>query len=548
MFQRLMVTFIFAFFACTANGQTSATPKKPRLIVGLVVDQMRWDYLYRYQASYQSDGFKRLLKEGLSCENTLIPYVPTYTAAGHACVYTGTVPAINGIVGNNWYDASLKRDMYCAEDTSVSTVGSTSDAGKMSPRNLLTTTIGDELKLSSNFRSKVFGIALKDRGAILPAGHAADHAFWYDDAVGQWISSTYYAKTLPAWLVQFNAGKHVEKYMSKDWNTLLPIEQYVNSTADEKPYEGKISGVEKNTFPHRVSAAKKKFSAFKTTPFAATYTFDLAKELIRQERLGQGEFTDLLAISISSTDYAGHTFGPNSIEVEDSYLRLDRDIADMLKYLDKQVGAGNYVLFLTADHAAAHAAGFMEENKLPGGRFSSSTLNKQVDAALKERFGQDKFVVKNQNYQFYLNYDAMRDAGVKPHDVEEVIIQTLENHPDVQLAFRTKEVFLKTIPAAVKERLVNGYNPKRSGDIGYTLKSGYMGGGSTGTSHGVWYAYDAAIPLVWYGANIPAGKLHRTTYMTDIAPTVAALLQIQVPSGSIGSVIEEVVTESFSSQ
>lgn len=541
MKNRLMFTFLLLFFFSFSIAQRQEAPKKPKLVVGLVVDQMRWDYLYRYQNNYQNDGFKRLLSGGFSCENTMIPYIPTYTAPGHTCVYTGSVPAIHGIVGNNWYEALTDYNMYCAEDTTVSTVGSASKQGQMSPKNMLTTTIGDELRLSTNFKSKVFGVALKDRGAILPAGHAANGAFWYDDTVGKWISSTYYGNALPDWVVKYNNENSADKYMNKDWNTLLPIEKYVNSTADLKPYEGTISGIDKPVFPYKTSTLKKKLSAFKTTPFAATYTFDMAKAIIDNEKLGSGDVTDMIAISISSTDYAGHTFGPNSIEVEDTYLRLDQDIAAFLTYLDKKVGEDNYLLFLTADHGGAHVPGFLNENNIPGGRHSSSAMNKRINQHLKETFNNDNLIVKVQNYQLYLNYDQIKKSGLNATAVEDEIINQLNKEADVQIAFRTAKVEETSIPAVIKDRVVNGYNPKRSGDIGYILIPGYMSVGSTGTTHGTWNPYDSHIPLVWYGTNIKAGKTARYTYMTDIAPTVAALLQIQQPNGTVGSVIQEIM-------
>ncbi len=535
----LILTVIL--FGGFVQAQNPANTIKPKLVVGLVVDQMRWDYLYRYQNLYSDNGFKRLLKDGFSCENTLIPYLPTYTAPGHTCVYTGSVPAIHGIVGNDWYDASIKGNMYCADDSTVNTIGSPSVQGKMSPRNMLTTTIGDELRLSANFRNKVIGVALKDRGAILPAGHAGNAAYWFDDTVGQWISSSYYFTQMPAWVTEYNKQKYVDKAMTKDWNTLLPIEKYINSTSDNKVYEGTLPEEKQPVFPHRLSQiSKEKYSAFKYTPAASSYTFDMAKAIVKNEKMGAGEFTDMLAVSISSTDYMGHTFGPNSIEAEDTYLRLDLDIADFLNYLDATVGKGNYLFFLTADHAAAHVPGFLKENNIPGEHISSSGLQKDLNARLKEVTGIDKAMIKIQNNQVYLDVKAIRKTGKKLSEVEEEIIEVLLDNPMVEFAFPTKGIATQSIPEPIKGMLINGYNPKRSGQIGYILKPGYISMGSTGTTHGAWNPYDAHIPLVWYGTGIKAGKTNRETYMTDIAPTIAALLQIQMPNGNVGKVIEEV--------
>lgn len=539
--RKYLLFFTLFLFGNLAQAQKEESAPKPKLVVGLVIDQMRWDYLYRYQNLYSDNGFKRLLRDGFSCENTLVPYLPTYTAPGHTCVYTGSVPAIHGIVGNDWYDASIGSNMYCSEDSTVNTVGSTSKQGKMSPRNMLTTTIGDELRLSTNFRNKVIGVALKDRGAILPAGHAANAAYWFDDTVGQWISSTYYFNQMPDWVVQYNKKNYVDKAMKQDWNTLLAIEKYTNSSSDNKVYEGNLPEEKQPVFPHRLSQiSKAKYSAFKYTPYAASYTFDMAKAIVTNEKMGAGEFTDMLAVSISSTDYMGHTFGPNSIEAEDTYLRLDKDIADFLNYLDATVGKGNYLFFLTADHAAAHVPGFLTENNLAGGTFSTSALRNGLTERLKEVTGLDNVLIKIQNNQVYLNKKGIKAAGKNIAEIEKEVVDFLIDQPLIEFAFPTKDIESQSIPAVIKKMLINGYNFKRSGQVGYILSPGYIAMGSTGTTHGAWNPYDAHIPLVWFGTGIKPGKTNRETYMTDIAPTIAGLLQIQMPSGSVGKVIEEV--------
>ncbi len=514
---------------------------KPKLVVGIVIDQMRWDYLYRFNQLYGSNGFKRLIGEGFSCDNTLIPYTPTYTAPGHTCIYTGSVPAIHGIVGNSWFDKSSNANVYCTDDSTVSTVGNTSDAGKMSPENMLATTITDELRLSNNFKSKVIGLALKDRGAILPAGHSANAAYWYDDKGGKWISSTYYMKDVPAWVKDFNAKDMVASYMSKDWNTLLPIAQYDLSTPDNEPYENAISGETTVTFPHRLSSITTgKYSSFRTTPFANTFTFDFAKQAIENEKLGSNTVPDFLTVSISSTDYIGHSFGPNSIEAEDTYLRLDKDIADFLSYLDQKMGKGNYLIFLTADHGVAHVPGFLAEHKIPGGTVSDKEITKEINQAVEAASGIKNVVQSVQNYQVYLNFNEIEKQGKDKATIVNIVIKTLQLKPSVINVFEINKLMQTVIPEPQKEMMVNGYNPKRSGDIQFTFKPGYFDGGSKGTTHGLWNPYDAHIPLFFFGWNIKPGKTNRETHMTDIAATVAALLQIQMPSGCVGKVITEV--------
>ncbi len=534
--------FIFLFTTTTTYAQNL---QRPKLVVGIMIDQMRWDYLYRFYDRYSADGFKRLLNQGFSCENTFIPYTPTYTAAGHACVYTGSVPAINGIVGNNWYRRDLKRSWYCAEDTTVLSVGSTSSAGKMSPRNMWTTTITDELRLATNFASKTIGIAIKDRGAILPAGHSANAAYWFDNAVGGWITSNYYMEDLPEWVKKLNAKKLPDQYMAKDWNTLYPINTYKQSTADEKEYEGRIGG-EDNTFPHTTSKieANRKYESFKTTPYGNTYTFDMAKAAIEGEKMGQRNVTDFLAVSFSSTDYVGHTFGPNSIEIEDTYLRFDKELGDFLKHLDTKLGKGQYLVFLTADHAVAHVPGFMKENKIPAGTFDDEDVRKWINETAEKKYGIKEAIEKVINYQLFFNFDAVekltKDTKVEFEVFKRWLIAELGKHPAIMSAFDLHEIGEAPIPSKIREMVKNGYNQKLSGDVQFIFMPQWFDGGKTGTTHGAWNPYDSHIPLLWYGWKIKPGKTNRETYMTDIAATVAALLRIQMPNGSVGHVIEEI--------
>jgi predicted AlkP superfamily pyrophosphatase or phosphodiesterase len=542
LFALLIIFSISINTLAQKNTTTNTTASKPKIVVGIVIDQMRWDYLYRYSNRYSSGGFKRLQKNGFSFENTFIPYVPTYTAVGHTCIYTGAVPATNGIVGNNWYEKTIRKNMYCTEDSTVQGVGNNDIAGKMSPRNLWATTITDELRLSNNFASKVLGIALKDRGAILPAGHSANAAYWYDDKTGKWITSNYYMDALPTWVNNFNAKDEAGKMMNKDWNTLFPISTYTQSTADDKPYEADLPGTKSHTFPYALSAiTATKYNSFKFTPYAATFTFNFAKEAIANEKLGAGNATDFLAVSISSTDYMGHTFGPNSVEAEDTYLRLDKDLADFLNYLDTKMGKDNYLVFLSADHGAAHVPGFLEEHNIPGAVFSESILAKELNTMVEDSFGIKKVVMNLQNYQVYIDIDLIKAQGKNVNDVKELIMHTLKTKSFITNVFDIEKLAATTLAEPMKTMLTNGYSPSRSGDIQFVVKPGYFDGSNKGTTHGLWNPYDAHIPLLFFGWGIKAGKTNRETYMTDIAPTLAALLHIQMPSGCVGKVLGEVV-------
>ncbi|MDB5202418.1 MAG: nucleotide pyrophosphatase [Ferruginibacter sp.] len=536
----LQALLLFSFSPLMAQPGKAASPAKPKLVVGLVIDQMRWDYLYRFQSLYGTGGFNRLLKQGFSCENTFIPYVPTYTAVGHSTVYTGSVPAYHGIVGNYWFDKSINGSMYCTSDSTVTGLGNNGWAGKMSPKNLWVSTITDELRLSTNFESKVIGIALKDRGAILPAGHSANAAYWYDE--GKWISSSFYMKALPAWVNDFNAKDLAGKYMSQDWNTLLPLEKYSQSTADDQPYELALPGETSPTFPHRLSTnGKTKYEAFKYTPFAASFTFDFARQAMEEENLGKGKATDFLAVSISSTDYTGHSFGPNSIEVEDSYLRLDKDVADFLTYLDKNLGKDNYLVFLTADHGATHVPGFLAEHRIPGGVYSNAALTTEINNSINDLFGFKKAVLSVQNYQVYLDLAGMEKNKIDIEAMKKQVIKILSAKPFITTVYETAKTGEATLPQPYKERAINGYTASRSGDIQFVLKSGYFDGGLKGTTHGLWNPYDAHIPLLWYGWGVKQGQTNRETYMTDISATLAGMLKIQMPSGCVGHVVTELI-------
>lgn len=515
---------------------------RPKIVVGIVIDQMRWDYLYRYYNRYSTGGLKRIINKGFSFENTLLPYVPTYTAVGHTTIYTGGIPATHGMVGNNWFDKGSNKNVYCTDDSTVQGVGNNDVSGKMSPKNMWATTITDELRLSNNFESKVIGIALKDRGAILPAGHSANAAYWYDEKTGKWITSNYYMQQLPDWVNVFNAKDEPGNMMKKDWNTLYPINTYTQSTADNQDYELALSGLTSPVFPHKLSTVGSvKYSTFKYTPYAATYTFNFAKAAIENEKLGSGKATDFLTVSISSTDYMGHSFGPNSIEAEDTYLRLDKDIADFLNYMDAKIGINNYLVFLSADHGAAHVPAFLKEHKIDAGVFSDLAINQQLNKIVEDSFGIKQTILSVQNYQVYIDVRSIKNNSKDISAVKNLIIQTLKNLPFITNVFETDKMNDITLAEPLKTMLINGYTPTRSGDIQFIVKPGYFDGGKKGTTHGLWNPYDAHIPLLFYGWNIKPGKTNRETYMTDIAATLAAMLHIQMPSGSVGKVLEEVV-------
>ena len=537
----LPLLFVVIFLAARSIAQSegpSALPR-PKLVVGLMVDQMRWDFLYRYYDRYGQNGFRRLLRVGFASEQTFIPDAQTVTAAGHASVYTGSVPAINGIMGNEWYERSIGRTMYCVEDPSVKTIGGSDNAPPMSPRNLWSTTISDEIRLGTNMRSKVIGIAIKDRGGILPAGHAANAAYWYDNLSGNWVTSTYYMPEVPGWVKRFNGRKVTDSLYRLGWQTLYPLSTYVQSDKDNVPYEGKFGFEQAPVFPRDFSSlVGKNYGIIAATPHGNTLTLQFARTALLEEGLGRDAFTDVLAVSLSSPDYIGHQFGPNSIEIEDTYLRLDRELGDFFDFLDRQVGKGQWTFFITADHGVANVPGFMAANKIPKRTISFPLA--AMNQALQKKFGVARNLIEaTGNYQVYLNHRLIDSVGLGRDNVASFLIDYLNRDSSVLVAFSNASIAAANLPTEVRERFQQGYNAKRAGDIQVILKPGIFYGGNTGTTHGSWYPYDAHIPLVFMGWGIRPGKLYRTTYMTDIAATLAAMLKVQQPDGCIGNAIGE---------
>ncbi|MBW8360554.1 MAG: alkaline phosphatase family protein [Kaistella sp.] len=546
MFRKIQILGLVALSALSLNAQKNKNTQleRPKLVVGLVVDQMRWDYLYRYYEKYGNDGFKRLLNKGFSLNNVHINYVPTVTAIGHASIFTGSVPAIHGIAGNDWTDKTTGKNVYCTTDESVQPVGTPNKkAGSHSPKNLWSTTITDELRLATNFQAKVVGVSLKDRASILPAGHNPNGAYWFDDSTGFFVTSSYYMKDLPQWMKNFNAQNLPEKLVANGWNTLLPISEYTESSPDNSVWEGLLGSATTPTFPYSNLAKdyQTKKDNIRYTPFGNTLTFKAAEASIEGEDLGKDQITDFLAVNLASTDYAGHKFGPNSIEVEDVYLRLDRDLADFFNYLDTKIGKDQYTVFLSADHGGAHAEGFMEAHKMTTGFFGENA-EKTMNTLLNSKYKYDKLVMAIDNYQVYLDQNYMKANNLNSTEVADYLVDELNKDQTVLFAVNLKKIGQAPIPEPLKTRVINGYNWQRSGDIQLISHDSMLPPYSkTGTTHSVWNSYDSHIPLIFVGWGIKNGESNKEFNMTDIAPTLAALLRIQFPSGNIGNPIVEVL-------
>lgn len=540
--------FFLAFLSFHTLGFTQNTaPAQPKLIVGIVVDQMRYDFLYRYQSKYVPGGFKRLLSEGFSCENTYYNYVPTYTAPGHAAIYSGTTPAVNGIIANEWWDPEWHEHRYVTTDKRYKTVGSpTVKVGQHSPSVLLSTTISDELRLSNNFRSKVAGVCLKDRASILPAGHIPNACYWFDDATGNWITSTYYPDSLglPQWVQDFNARKLPEQYLSKPWaidSTLRYDESFDNWNRYSKGKYGNFPG----DLPYNIPELRKTrgLGVIRFLPAGNTLTTDFAIETIEKMGLGADEITDMLCLSYSSTDYCAHQFGIHGEETEDVYLKLDRDLARLLDFLDKKFGKNNVLVFLTADHGGAETPVHLNDLRIPAGVVEESKLEKELENVLAAQLGTPgDFIHEVSNQQIWLNWEALNDLDLDPEEVAHTIIEYLRSMKGIYDAFTRDEVMTYPLEFPFAAETRRGIHPRRSGDILFQLDPAWhsddVGFKLGGTTHGSPYAYDRHVPLLWHGWKVPQGVSHAPVNITDIAPTLAAMLRIMEPNGTTGKVIE----------
>jgi predicted AlkP superfamily pyrophosphatase or phosphodiesterase len=532
-------------FAQKISAKPIANNTKPKIVIGLVIDQMRWDYLYRYQNRYGKNGFNRLLNNGISYENALIPYSPTVTAAGHATIYTGAVPAFHGVVSNAWVDRITGKREYCAADSTVWGVGMNpkNENGHMSPRNMFSTTIGDELKLASGLKSRTFSVALKDRASIFPGGQNCNTAYWLEDSASHWITSSYYVNQLPNWVQQFNAKTYVADYIKQGWNTLYPINTYTQSYKDNNAYEDKLPGEKLPVFPHKLDAKPNSVKAFFYSPHANTYSFQFAKQLLVEEKLGLNGYTDMLSLSISSPDLIGHSFGAQSIEIEDTYLRLDKDIADFLSFLDGKYGTNGYLLFLSADHGVSQIPSYLNEPdvKMNSGILERSKTRENINEWLFKKYAVKKLVSFLSTHEVLIDENELRKNNLQKTEVEDAIVNYLLTQPEVMHAFAYSRFEQAILPEEIKSKFRKHYFYRRSGDVQYILRPQYTDGDGLGADHSSVFSYDSHIPVIFYGNGIKPNKIYREVYMNDIAPTVCAKLQIEAPSGSTGKVLEEVL-------
>ena len=524
--------------------------ERPKLIVGITVDQMRMDYLYRFWDAFGDDGFKRLVEQGFVCGDHHFGYAPTYTGPGHASIFTGTTPSGHGIISNDWYNRKDGEGIYCASDSNVGSVGidAGNSAGHMSPHRMEATTIGDELKLATGMQSKVIGISMKDRGAILPAGHLADAAYWfYGQDEGKFISSTRYMEELPKWAEKWNKSNWAARYLKQPWINTLSEASLSIQTADNTPYERPFKGDNNPTYPYDLAAlseANGGFDILKATPLGNTLVVDFAIAALNGEQLGKDDFTDLLAVSFSSTDYIGHQFGVHAWETMDIYVRLDLELARLFRVLDESAGPGEWMCWLTADHGAATVPSLAQDAGIPVDYWKPGNLVDDVKSDLNAAYGEAEWVLNYSNDQFFLNRPLIRERGLDIEEMENRIRRMSVQYDGVHTAVTATDLIRGSVHGdEIVERIRNGWSPSASGDVILVPKPGWIQYSRSGTTHGSPFPYDTHVPLLFYGWHVPVGITYERTYIRDIAPTVAALIHSPMPNAASGRPIESMFEE-----
>lgn len=538
--KRSIILLSLISMAFTLNGQT----ERPKLVVGIMVDQMKQEYIWRFESDFGDGGFKRLMKDGFAAKNGQYNYASTSTGPGHASVYTGTTPSVHGIVNNSWYSRLLKRSLYCAEDTTATAVGGSESNGHISAMNLYSSTITDELKISTMYKGKVIAMSIKDRGSALPGGHYSDGSYWYDSKTGNFMTSSYYMKDLPNWMKTFNNRKLADQYLNQTWNTSKSIGEYTESGVDNSPYEGGFKGKDTPTFPYDLSTLREtngNFGMLPSTPFGNTILNDLALAAIDAEDLGADAITDFLAISYSSPDYIGHNFGPQSKEVQDTYVRLDKEIEKLLNALDSKVGKGNYVVFLTADHAVAENSLRMKNDKFRVDNFNTGALSEKLKQAVNDKYGEAEWFERSRGYDLFLNHDLLKEKKVDLYAMQLFVAQEAMKHTGVYMALTGTDLVRNSYSDLMRGLIQNAYHTKESGDVKLILDPAWQSGRPKGTGHGNAWTYDTHVPVIFYGWGVKKGTSVRKIHITDIAPTISMMLQIRLPNGATGQPIFEAI-------
>ncbi len=546
--KRLLLLALSGYFITqhSVAQQSHRIPSEnPKLIIGIVIEQMRNDYIYRFWDKFGEGGFKRLINEGTYCRNASYDYFFTQTSVGYATIYTGAMPANHGIVADEWYDRVYNKVGQAVSDETVKTVGGTFEAGQYSPRNMMGTTIGDEVKLSNLRQSRIFGVSLDPVSAILPAGHMADGVFWFDAENGSWVTSSFYTESLPNWVTQENDKKLADLYLTKTWDTSFPVEQYTRCLTDENSYETGIDG--RIVFPYSLLELSKnksishRYQLLRQTPFGNSLTKDMAIATMVNENLGKDEFTDMLTISFVATEYIGNAFGPMSIELEDAFLKLDKELEHFLNFVDDFVGKQNTLIFLTSNHGAAQTPGYLADSRVPVGSFNYNSALSLLRSYLNALYGSGEWIKGYYGQQLYLNTELIENSKLKLEDFQNVVAQFLIQFTGVSNTLTANAVQNHQFTEGFRSKIQNGYFPRRSGDVFVNLHPGWVEKSPKATSHNSAYTYDTHVPLIWYGWKVKRDVIFSPVDIIDIAPTIASFMNITAPNASTGKAIIELV-------
>ena len=550
------VCFIAALVVLALAAPVSAASSTPRLVLQITVDQLRGDMPGRYADRLTKGGFRYLMEKGTWYTDAHYQHANTETAVGHATLATGADPSRHGIVANDWIDQETGAFVYNTEDEHHHIIGKKPKAHNgVSPRNLLASTISDEMVVHTGGRTRAFSVSVKDRGAILPGGHAGK-AFWFSKSSGEFVTSTYYYEDYPAWVKKWNAAKPADAHKGKSWELLNDRATYVHEKMDDRPYEADLKPLGR-VFPHSLGEDSKYFYLLLTlTPVGDMLTLDFAKTLVENENLGHNDTgaPDYLQISFSSTDYIGHLFGPSSLETEDNILRLDRTLADLFQFIDQKVGLKHTLIVLSGDHGAPEAPEYMASLGLSAGRFAFDWFKTEgpLTKALKKKFGRADLVSNHSHPYLYLNLEVIASAKLKIADVERFVADELMKIPGIAYAQARSDLLAGRITESpVQNQIRRSFHPTRSGNIHMvpqqywflhsTEEAEKMGIGSIAAIHGSPWAYDTFVPIFFAGNGVPAQIIGRRVAPTDIAATITAYLGVKRPSGSVGTVLTEVV-------
>jgi predicted AlkP superfamily pyrophosphatase or phosphodiesterase len=541
----MSIIFLSVFSFTTAQVSAQASPEKPKLVIGIIIDQMRYDFIYKYWNKYSNNGFKRLINEGSFCKNANFNYLLTFSNSGFATISTGANPSVHGIVSDEWYVPLLDKTVHCTRDDNVQTIGGNDESEKHSPVNLIASTIGDEIKLSTYKMAKVISVSIDPSAAVLNAGHLADAAYWFDTYSENWVTSSCYLKELPDWVKQFNQEKLADTYLNRKWETFLPDSLYRESLSDKNPYEIGFNGL--NTFPYDLNSLStgekgiRNYKILKYTPFGNSFTKDFAISAIVNENLGKGEFTDYICIDFSSTEYICQLFGLSSMEMEDAYLRLDKEIEHFLNFLDGYIGKGNVLVYLTSNHGSAYSAKLMNDIGVPSGLFNQGQAISLLKSYLNVVYGKADWVKYYCNQQIFLNRNLIQDSKLSLENFQVDVAQFMLQFSGVTNA-ATSTMFQKNYyTGGAFEKMQNSFNQKRSGDIIISLEPGWTERNDLSSAHNSGYNYDTHVPLIFYGWKINSQTIYEPVDMTDIAPTISTILDIAFPNSVTGKPIIQII-------